>query len=205
MTSVAIAEREAVAGLGACWGVARGDDAWPAWAGAGAWGADHAVTELYAVHYKSLVKLAALWVRDLATAEEVVQDSFVAMHGGWQRLRDRENALSYLRQAVVNRARSVLRHRSVVERTVHDLRPDMPSAEEEALDRLEAATLVAALRQLSDRQREAITLRYYAGLSEGEIARAMKLSRGSVKSHTSRGMAALRAALEGEPASRVAG
>src|SRR5437773_11637553 len=55
-----------------------------------AWSADRAVTELYSLHYRALVRLAALLVRDTPTAEEVVQDSFVAMHGGWQRLRDAE-------------------------------------------------------------------------------------------------------------------
>jgi RNA polymerase sigma factor (sigma-70 family) len=55
---------------------------------------------------------------------------------------------------------------------------------------------VAAMRARPDRQREALVLRYYADLSEAEIATAMKISRGAVKSHTARGMAALRAALE---------
>ena len=72
--------------------------------------ADWAVTELYSLHYHRLVRLAALLVRDVPTAEDVVQDSFVAMHDGWQRLRDAESALAYLRQAVLNRSRSVLRH-----------------------------------------------------------------------------------------------
>ena len=58
-----------------------------------AWEAECAITELYAQHYKALVQLAALWVRDVATAEEVVQDSFIAMHGGWRRLRDTDKAL----------------------------------------------------------------------------------------------------------------
>ena len=58
------------------------------------WSADCAVTELYSLHYKALVRLATLLVRDTHTAEEVVQDAFVAMHDGWQRLRDAENALA---------------------------------------------------------------------------------------------------------------
>jgi Sigma-70 region 2 len=65
--------------------------------------ADWAVTELYSLHHRGLVRLAVLLVRDVPTAEDVVQDSFVAMHGGWQRLRDAESALAYLRQAVLNR------------------------------------------------------------------------------------------------------
>ena len=63
---------------------------------------------------------------------------------------------------------------------------------------LESSALVDALRKLPDRQREAIVLRYYADFSEAEIASAMKISRGAVKSHTARGMTALRAALERE-------
>ena len=162
------------------------------------WSADRAVTELYSLHYRALVRLAALLVRDMQTAEEVVQDSFVAMHGGWQRLRDAEKALAYLRQAVVNRSRSVLRHRSVIDRNMQKAPPDMPSAEHGALVLLERHAVVAALRGLPGRQREAIALRYYADLSEAEIATAMGISRGAVKSHTARGMSALRAALEQE-------
>jgi RNA polymerase sigma-70 factor (sigma-E family) len=162
------------------------------------WSADRAVTELYSLHYRALVRLAALLVRDTGTAEEVVQDSFVAMHGGWQRLRDAEKALAYLRQAVVNRSRSVLRHRTVVDKNLQKAPPDMPSAEHGAMVLLERHAVVVALRHLPERQREAIVLRYYADLSEAEIAAAMKISRGAVKSHTARGMTALRAALEQE-------
>jgi RNA polymerase sigma-70 factor (sigma-E family) len=162
------------------------------------WNADRAVTELYSEHYRALVRLAAMLVRDTQTAEEVVQDAFVAMHGGWQRLRDNDKALAYLRQAVVNRSRSVLRHRTVIDKNMQKAPPDMPSAEHGALVLLERHAVVAALRALPDRQREAIVLRYYADLSEAEIAASMGISRGAVKSHTFRGMTALRAALEEE-------
>jgi len=160
------------------------------------WSPDLAVIEMYSVHYSALVRLAAMLVRDTPTAEEVVQDAFIAMHDGWERLRDAEKALAYMRQAVVNRSRSVLRHRTVVEKNQQKPPPDMPSAEHGALALLERSAVIAALRDLPERQREAIVLRYYADLSEAEIASAMKISRGAVKSHTSRGMAALRAALE---------
>jgi RNA polymerase sigma-70 factor (sigma-E family) len=162
----------------------------------GEWSADLAVIELYSMHYTALVRLAAMLVRDTPTAEEVVQDAFIAMHDAWERLREAEKALAYMRQAVVNRSRSVLRHRMVVEKNQQKPPPDMPSAEHGALILLERSAVVAALRNLPERQREAIVLRYYADLSEAEIAAAMKISRGAVKSHTSRGMAALRAALE---------
>jgi RNA polymerase sigma-70 factor (sigma-E family) len=158
--------------------------------------ADWAVTELYSLHYRALVRLAVLLVRDVPTAEDVVQDSFVATHDGWQRLRDADCALAYLRHAVLNRSRSVLRRRAVADRHLPNPPPDMPSAEYGALVLLERSAVVAALRKLPGRQREAIVLRYYADLSEAEVAAAMRISRGAVKSHTARAMAALRADLE---------
>ncbi|GAA0253386.1 SigE family RNA polymerase sigma factor [Actinomadura nitritigenes] len=161
-----------------------------------AWDADQAVTALYSANYRSLVRLAAMLVRDSGTAEEVVQDAFVAMHGGWRRLRDPDKALSYLRQSVVNRSRSVLRHRAVVEKYAPKGLPDAPSAEAGAIGELERSAVIDALSRLPARQREALVLRYYADLSEAEIANAMGISRGAVKSHTARGMTALRNVLE---------
>ncbi|HEV8222488.1 MAG TPA: SigE family RNA polymerase sigma factor [Streptosporangiaceae bacterium] len=160
------------------------------------WDADRAVTVLYTAHYRSLVRLAALLLRDVATAEEVVQDSFVAMHDGWRRLRDNDKALSYLRQSVVNRSRSVLRHRVVVDRNAPKPPPDMPSAEQGAITLLERSAVVTALRTLPARQREALVLRFYGDLSEAQIAAAMGISKGAVKSHTARAMTALRSVLE---------
>ena len=155
-----------------------------------------AVCALYQAHYQSLVRLAALVVRDCGTAEEVVQDAFVAMHGGWRRLRDTDKALPYLRQSVVNRSRSVLRHRAVVDKYAPKPPPDAPSAEQGALALLEGSAVVDALRGLPARQREALVLRYFADLSEADIAEAMGISKGSVKGHTSRGMSTLRAVLQ---------
>jgi RNA polymerase sigma-70 factor (sigma-E family) len=174
----------------------------PSMSSSSTWDADEAVTSLYAAHYRSLVRMAALLLRDADEAEEVVQDAFVAMHDAWRRLRDADRALAYLRQSVVNRARSALRRRAVRER--HATAPareplrHLPSAESEALRAEERRAIIDALRTLPERQREAIVLRYYADLSEADTASAMGVSRGAVKSHTSRGMAALRTNLEGQ-------
>jgi len=162
----------------------------------GEWDATRAVTAIYTTQYRSLVRLAVLLVRDVSTAEEVVQDSFIAMHAAWRRLRDTDKALSYLRQSVVNRSRSVLRHRMVVDKNAPKPAPDMPSAEQGAISLLERSAVIAALRTLPPRQREALVLKYYADLSEAQIATAIGISRGAVKSHTARGVAALRVVLE---------
>ncbi|WP_243060777.1 SigE family RNA polymerase sigma factor [Nocardioides sp. SR21] len=158
------------------------------------WSADEALEQLYAAHWRSLVRLSVLLVRDRGVAEEVVQDAFVAVHAHWSRLRDPDKALAYLRQAVVNRSRSALRHRAVVDRHAATLRVlDSPDATTDT-DRREA--VLDAMRALPQRQREVLALRYYLDLSEAEIADALGISRGAVKSHASRGAAALRTLLQ---------
>ena len=162
------------------------------------WDASDVVTEIYHGHYNQLVRLAVLLVHDVQTAEEVVQDAFEAMHLAWRRLRDSEKALQYLRQTVVNRSRSVLRHRKVVDMHAPKPAPDEPSAEHAALALLERSAVAAALRSLPERQREAIALRYYADFSEADIAKAMGISKGAVKSHTARAMSSLKTILSQE-------
>jgi len=151
-----------------------------------------ATVALYTAYYRPLVRQAMLLVRDVGTAEDVVQDAFIAMHANWRRLRDRGSAAWYLRQCVVNRSRSVLRRRRVAERQAPQPLPDMPSAEEVAFERMERSAVIAALRRLAPRQREALVLRYYADLSGPQIAAVMGISRGAVKCHTSRALSALR-------------
>lgn len=164
------------------------------------WDADSAVEALYAGHWRQLVRLSALLVRDIGTAEEVVQDAFVALHGRWRRLRDADKALAYLRQTVVNRSRSVLRHRGVVDRHAARERPPdpLPSAEGPVLARDRREAVLDALCALPERQREVLVLRYYLDLSESDIAVTLGISRGAVKSHASRAATALRRTLDGE-------
>lgn len=165
---------------------------------ASTWDADAAVTHLFTAHYRPLVRLATLLLREPGAAEEIVQDAYVALHTNWRRLRDADKALAYLRQSVVNRSRSALRRRLVADRYAARARrsDDAPSAEAGALGLLEHAAVIAALRALPGRQREALVLRYYLDLSEAEIAEVMGVSRGAVKSHAARGIAALRQTLE---------
>ena len=158
------------------------------------WDADRAVTVMFGEHYRALVRMAALLVGDVATAEAIVQESFVAMHGAWRRLRDSDKALPYLRQCLVNRSRSVLRHRIVIGRNRSKPKPGLPRAEPQALPLPEHA-VVRALRALPLRQREALVLTYYGGLTEAQAASAMGISPGAVKSHLGRAVEALRAVL----------
>jgi RNA polymerase sigma-70 factor (sigma-E family) len=150
---------------------------------------------MYDAQYRPLVRMSAMLLGDIGTAEEVVQESFIAVHAAWRRLRDIDKAVPYLRRSVLNRSRSILRHRMVVDRHVPAREPDMPSAEQGAIAQLERSAVIEALRSLPARQREALVLKFYLELTEEEVAAAMKISTGAVKSHTSRGKAALRTVL----------
>jgi RNA polymerase sigma factor (sigma-70 family) len=156
--------------------------------------ADGALTALYASHYRSLVRLAELLVGDLATAEEVVQESFVAMHCRGRRLRYR-GALSYLRKSVINRSRRVRRH-VVADRNARQPPPDGLTAEQGADMPLERSAVVAALDSLPPRQREVVVLRYYANCSVAQAASAMGISKSAVKRHMALARSALCPVLE---------
>jgi RNA polymerase sigma-70 factor (sigma-E family) len=165
------------------------------------WEADDAVTQLYAAHYASLVRLAALLVRHSGEAEEIVQDAFVAMHGRWRRLREPDRAVAYLRRSVVNAARSAHRRQDVRDRHLlresgPDMRRAFASAEHFALAGETRSEVLRALSELPERQREVLVLRYYSDLTEHDIAAALGISSGTVKSHAFRGLHALRSALE---------
>jgi RNA polymerase sigma-70 factor (sigma-E family) len=154
--------------------------------------ADAAVEQLYAAHWRQLVRLSVLLVHDQAAAEDVVQDAFVAMHGKWSRLRDPDKALAYLRQAVVNRSRSALRHRVVVERHARTAMLGEVTVEGPTVGGARRDAVREALLRLSERQREVLVLRYYLDWSEAQIADALGITRGAVKAHAHRGSVALR-------------
>jgi RNA polymerase sigma-70 factor (sigma-E family) len=161
------------------------------------WSADEALDRLYAAHWAALVRLGVLLLRDQGAAEEVVQDAFVAMHHRWSKLRDPDRALGYLRRSVVNGARSTWRHRSVVARHAAATRSleHEPAADTSVLAAERRTAVLDALDQLPTRQREVLVCRYFLDLSEADIAETLGISRGAVKSHASRGSAALRATL----------
>jgi RNA polymerase sigma-70 factor (sigma-E family) len=154
------------------------------------------LTALYAQHYRSLIRLAALLLDEVAACEDVVQEAYIRVHNARSRLRDQDKALAYLRQTVVNLSRSTLRRRIVAARHAPHPMPDAASAEHDAYALVERDAVVAALRQLPRRQREAVVLRYYADASEAQAASVMGVSVGAVKSYTSRGLTGLGALLE---------
>lgn len=147
--------------------------------------------DLYHQHRMRLVRLAILLVDEPATAEDVVQEAFTGLYRNWGKLRDSRAAVGYLRTAVVNGSRSVLRRRKTAREYVPPHGVTARSAESLAMLSTEHQAVVDALAQLPPRQREVLVLRYYGGLSEAEIAEAAGISKGTVKSTASRGLQAM--------------
>src|SRR5256886_7513059 len=141
--------------------------------------------DLYRTHRMRLVRLAILLVDEPATAEDVVQEAFTGLHRNWSRLRDAQAAVGYLRTAVVNGSRSVLRRRRTAREYVPPHQVNARSAESLAMLSAEHHAVVEALGSLPARQREVLVLRYYGGLSEAEIAESTGISKGAVKSTAS--------------------
>jgi len=163
----------------------------PPSSGLGAEDADRAIASLYQAHYRPLVQLAALLVTDLATAEDIVQESFAAVYLSWCALPGADTALSYLRRSVVHRSRSAPRH--VAAEGLHV--SGRSGAGPEAGLLLPGSEVVSALQALPACQREVLVLRYFAELAEAEIASATGLSPAAVRSHTARAMSSLRTGL----------
>jgi RNA polymerase sigma-70 factor (sigma-E family) len=152
--------------------------------------------DLYQAHYVGLVRLAALVLGSRESAEEVVQDAFVKLDSSWDRIDDPTRTPAYLRSIVMNLARSRLRRRVLARRHRPAGPSHAPGSDVAAVSRDDQRRVVEALQTLPTRQRQCLVLRYYAELSEAEIAETLGISPGTVKSSTHRAMKSLAQRLE---------
>lgn len=161
-----------------------------------------AVAALFDAHYAGLCRLATLLLDDPGQAEEAVQEAFLRTFVGWKRLRHPERAGAYLRAAVVNQCRSRGRRRVTEQRGNRAVWTDVTDdAGEPDVERTgDVLAVLEAVRSLPTRQREAVVLRYYADLSEAEVAQALGCSIGTVKSQLFKARATLSRLLEGTDA-----
>jgi RNA polymerase sigma-70 factor (sigma-E family) len=153
-----------------------------------------AVTALYDAHAVSMIRIAVIMLSDRAAAEDVVQDAFFGLYRRWGRLSNRANAVTYVRSAVLNGCRDALKRqarRDRRDRAAARSWQAVGSAEASALIGEDHRRILAGVRRLPDRQRETLVCRFYLDMSEEETARTMGISRGTVKSATSRAVAAL--------------
>ncbi len=141
-----------------------------------------ALAALYDAEWDAMVRLAHLLTGSPAVAEDVVQDAFVRIHGSIDEVRQPG---AYLRRTVINLCHSHHRHAGV-ERRWRERQPPP----EVVLDP-EVDDTWRAVRALPARQREALVLRFYLDMKVADIATALDLPLGTVKSDIHRGLAAL--------------
>jgi len=120
-----------------------------------------------------------------------VRDSLAALQHAWTCPADPSTARVHLCQAVVNRTRSVRRHRAPDDRITPPAAADAPGARTAAVGYLDREPWASVLRALPVRQRQAVALREYMRLSDVQTAQAMCISAGAVRSHLARGMSLL--------------
>jgi RNA polymerase sigma factor (sigma-70 family) len=156
--------------------------------------ADRAATlsALHRAHYLRLVRVAIQLIDDQPSAEDLVQDVFARLHRSGHDLGRLDDPGRYLTTAVVNQARSALRHRRVVR--IHQpgrALDDMESADAQVIRDATSALVWKAISRLPSRQKQVVVLRYYEDWSIPEIATALGISRGAASSSLDRALKSL--------------
>jgi RNA polymerase sigma factor (sigma-70 family) len=153
------------------------------------------VALVFREYHADLVRLALLLVGDRACAEDVVQDVFTRLCAQGRGPQADSALAAYVRTAVVNGCRSVLRRRALARRMAITgaalWRDTQESAEHTVILAEDQRRVLAALAALPSRRREVLVLRFYLGLPVAEVAATLGIGQGSVKSATSRGLEAL--------------
>ena len=151
---------------------------------------DASFVEQYPTLYRAARKVAYRLLADREDAEDIAQEACFRAHQRWQVLTDGDDyAAAWVNHVSTNLSLDRWRRRRCARRYLasSQLPPGVVNAERFDLNR--------ALGTLPRRQREVVLLRYVADLPENEVARQLRCSPGTVKTHASRGLAALRAAL----------
>jgi RNA polymerase sigma-70 factor (ECF subfamily) len=179
-------------------------------------GNETAFTELVRRYHATLVKVARYYVASAASAEDVAQDTWIAVIKGVERFEGRSSFKTWLLRILVNRARTtgVKEHRSIpvdpnesgpsVPARRFDgsgLWSDPPVPFTDTIDtRLDNAALLGAVRNaietLGEPQQAVVTLRDVEGLSTQEVATLLELSEANVRVILHRGRARVRAIVE---------
>jgi RNA polymerase sigma-70 factor (sigma-E family) len=155
------------------------------------------VVRLFEDEGQSLVRLVRLFVDDRNAAEDIVQEAFIRLARAAHKIKDDQKAAPYLRSIALNLARDHNRRGLVSLRHHLPFDPVRASTEDEIVLRDDQAEVIEALRELPHRQRDCVVLRYYEELGIDAIAEFLGISRNSVKTHLSRGLAALESRLGG--------
>jgi RNA polymerase sigma-70 factor (sigma-E family) len=149
--------------------------------------------------------MAYLLTSELHSAEDLVQTSLAKAYLAWDRLRDPQAAEAYVRKIMVNEHTSWWRRAWRRNERSTDELPETPTVRHDPTDFERHDAMWALVQTLPPKQRAAVVLRYYEDLSEAETARILGCSVGTVKSQTSRALAALRTRMSDETSSTNGG
>jgi RNA polymerase sigma-70 factor (sigma-E family) len=143
-----------------------------------------------AARQASLLRTAYLLTGDRSTAEDLVQTAFAKLYLSWDKVRDQGSLDGYVRRIVVNENNSLWRRAWKRRELSTDEMPERPHHDE--YDGGAGRELWDLVQTLPRKARAVVVLRYYEEMSEAEVAETLGISTGTVKSQTSRALAALR-------------
>ena len=152
--------------------------------------ADAEFRDFMATRWPGLVRLGYGLTGDRQAAEDLAQTALARAYASWPRVRRAGDPDAYVRRILLNANRTRFRARRVAEHLTAEL-PD-PGTPDPTGARDDRSALMTAMAALPAGQRAVVVLRYWCDLGEQEIAETLGISRGTVKSHTARAMAALR-------------
>jgi RNA polymerase sigma-70 factor (sigma-E family) len=159
-------------------------------AATGAGRVDTGFREYVATRSRALLRTAYLLTGNVADAEDLVQAALAKTYLAWDRIEDRSALDGYVRRAIVNTHISWWRRRRVEEYPTDEI-PDQAVADHSGTSDLQDS-MRRAVDRLPERMRAAVVLRYYEDMTEAEVAEALGVSLGTVKSTVSRAVAKLR-------------
>ena len=152
---------------------------------------DDEFTELVHAVWPGLYRTAYLMLGEHQLAEDLVQTALAKTYASWRQVKDPAAAPAYARVVLANTAASWFRKRGWRNEHPTEILPELTSETDPSM----RPVVVDALRQLSPRQRAVVVLRYYDDLSVREVAQALGISEGTVKSQTFDALSRLRVLL----------
>jgi RNA polymerase sigma-70 factor (sigma-E family) len=157
-------------------------------------GTDEEFVAFVRAHGRGLARTATLIAGDPVAGEDLLQTALARTYVRWRRSGDIDDLEQYVRVVLVRSHISWRRLMSSSEAPL-DLPPEDEPQPDIADRMVERGVLLSALRQLPPKQRATLVLRFFDDLSEADTATALGCSTGSVKQHSTRGLARLRALL----------
>lgn len=157
------------------------------------------VAAMFRGNYSSLVRSMTLVAGDRETAEDAVQEAFAQAHLHWARISSYGDPIGWVRRVALNRLFNVRRRRIRRWRALGRLGSAVPADTDEANQVTDRVDVHIALERLTVRQRTAVALYYVEDLSVAEIAIALGVPEGTVKSQLHRSREVLRQTIEVSP------